>query len=109
MKITFDETLSRKEWLHRELLNSLTGDIIEKATEDRFYDVKLLVNGVELEPTIYNDLVGGIEKYVEQEARSLINEKVDGIMTELNNGVVELTEQIQELSERIKDKLNQQL
>lgn len=27
MKITFEETLSRKEWLHKELMESLTGDV----------------------------------------------------------------------------------
>ena len=30
MRITFKETLSRKEWLHKELMESLTGDIITK-------------------------------------------------------------------------------
>lgn len=76
MKITFEETLSRKEWLHKELMESLTGDIIEKASEDQFYDVKLLVNGVELEPTFYNRLVNNIEKYIDAEAKSLVCQKL---------------------------------
>lgn len=77
MKITFEETLSRKEWLHKELMESLTGDIITKASEDQFYDVKLLVNGVELEPTFYNKLVNNIEKYIDAEAKSLIRQKLE--------------------------------
>ena len=60
MKITFDETLSRKEWIHRELMESLTDEVISKAANDRFYEVKLLVNGIELEPNFFNDLVNNI-------------------------------------------------
>ena len=77
MKITFEETLSRKEWLHKELMESLTGDIITKSSEDQFYDVKLLVNGVELEPTFYNKLVNNIEKYIDAEAKSLVRQKLE--------------------------------
>jgi ferritin-like metal-binding protein YciE len=77
MKITFEETLSRKEWLHKELMESLTGDIIAKASEDQFYDVKLLVNGVELEPAFYNKLVNNIEKYIDSEAKSLVRQKLE--------------------------------
>ena len=46
MKVTFQEVLSRKTWLQKEMLNSLTGDNITKASEDQFYDVKLLINGI---------------------------------------------------------------
>ena len=77
MKITFEETLSGKEWLHKELMESLTGDIIIKASKDQFYDVKLLVNGVELEPTFYNKLVNNIEKYIDAEAKSLVRQKLE--------------------------------
>lgn len=77
MKVTFEETTSRKEWLHKELLNSLTPEVIDKAMEDRFYDVKLLVNGIELEPSFYNSLVSGIEKYVEKEAAELLKAKFE--------------------------------
>ena len=79
MKITFEETLSRKEWLHKELMASLTGDIISKAREDQFYDVKLLVNGVELEPNFYNKLVNNICKYIDAEAKSLVLQKLEEV------------------------------
>jgi len=77
MKITFEEILSAKKWLHKELLESLNGDIITKASEDRFYDVKLLVNGVELEPTFYNKIVTNIEKYIDAEAKKLVCHKLE--------------------------------
>lgn len=77
MRITFEEILSKKQWLHKEMLNSLTGDVITKASEDQFYDVKLLVNGVELEPVLYNSLMSNIEKYIEEEAKSLVRQQLE--------------------------------
>jgi hypothetical protein len=77
MKITFEETLSRKEWLHKELLLSLTPEIIEKAQEDRFYEVKLLVNGIELEPSLFNDIISNIDKYIEREAERMVMDKFE--------------------------------
>ena len=76
MKVTFQEVLSRKTWLQKEMLNSLTGDIITKASEDQFYDVKLLINGIEIEPNIFNDIMNGIEKYVDAEAKELVKIKL---------------------------------
>ena len=102
MKITFEETLSRKEWLHKELMSSLTGDIITKATEDQFYDVKLLVNGVELEPTFYNRLVDNIEKYIDAEAKSLVHQK----LVEAVNKSRKLTEIIEAAKNSIIDEFN---
>jgi len=77
MKITFQEILGRKEWIHRELLHSLTGDLITKAAEDQFYDVKLLVNGVELEPDLFNNVMDHVEKFILSEARNIVNEKLE--------------------------------
>lgn len=77
MKITFEEVLSEKEWLHLELMTSLTGEVIDKARKDSFYDVKLLVNGTELEPEMFNTIVNNIDKYIENQARNLIREKLE--------------------------------
>lgn len=76
MKITFDEVLSKKDWIHKELMNSLTGEIIMKAREDQFYEVKLLVNGIELEPVLFNKLIGNIDIYIADEAKSLAMEDI---------------------------------
>lgn len=99
MKITFEELLSRKEWLHTELLHSLTGDVINKASEDQFYEVKLLVNGIELEPTFFNNLVNGIEKYVDKEANSLLEAKLE----KCEFSVERLKEYIYEASYKIRE------
>lgn len=75
MRITFDQIIERKEWLHREILSSMTPELIEKAAKDRFYDIKILINGVEVEPVIFNNIMNDVEKYIDAQARSLITEK----------------------------------
>lgn len=102
MKITFEEVLSRKEWLHTELMNSLTGDLITQASEDRFYNVKLLVNGVELEPQLFNKIVNNIEKYIDEQAKSLVIEKLE----EAENKVRRLSELFDEVATKIKSEFN---
>jgi hypothetical protein len=102
MKITFEEVLSTKEWLHTELMNSLTGDLITKASEDGFYEVKLLVNEVEFEPQLFNKIMNNIEKYIDEQAKSLVREKLE----EAENKVRKLSEIFDEAAYRIKDEFN---
>lgn len=102
MKITFKDALSTKEWIHRELMNSLTGDIIEKAMEDEFYDVKLLVNGVELEPKFYNDILNNIESYIKNQAEQIIETKLSKIKSKL----AKLDEIVDDSINNISDQLN---
>ena len=77
MIVTFEEVLSKKEWLHSELLNSLTGEMIQKAAADGFYDIKLLVNGEELEPEFFNKIMNNVEKYIIKQAKSYLVEKLE--------------------------------
>ena len=102
MKITFKDVLSKQEWLHTELMNSLTGDVIVKASNDRFYEVKLLVNGIELEPKFFNDLVNNIGKYIDAEAEKLAAEKIAKISERQNI----LLNVIDEAIYKIKDEFN---
>ncbi len=99
MKITFEQTLSRKEWIHKELLNSLDGETISKAQKEGAYEVKLLVNGNELEPKFFNDLVSNIAKYVEKEAKEMIEEK----LFEAEQKAIKLEEMIKLATEQIRD------
>lgn len=102
MKITFEEILRGKEWLHAEMLRSLTGDLIDKAINDGFYDIKLLVNGVELEPIMFNDIVNNIDEYVDNEAQKLINDKLE----EADNQAQKLTEMIREATYKIREEFD---
>lgn len=102
MRITLEETLSTKDWLHAELMNSLTVDLINKAHEDRFYEVKLLVNGVELEPQLFNKIVNNIERYIDEQAKSLVREKFE----EAENKVRIISELFEEAANKIKYEFN---
>lgn len=80
MKISYKEILSKKEWLHSVILSSnLPDEVYEKTKGDDFFDVKLVINGIELEPKFLNDLMNNIEKYVDIEARSLIRDKLSEV------------------------------
>lgn len=102
MKVTFEDILSKKEWLHTELLKSLDNDTITKCTEAREYDVKLLVNGKELEPKFYNDLVNNIEKYIDRQAESIVNDNLY-VSTEKARMLEQI---VQEATEKIREEFN---
>lgn len=106
MRVTFNELINRKEWLYKELMHSLTGELINKAKEDQFYDVTLLVNGVELEPQFYNDIVENINKYVVREAETIIANKFSDMMDSITNKVDELNESMSEAQDEIIHRLN---
>jgi len=101
MKITFEEALSRKEWLHTELMYSLTNNLITQARGDGFFDVKLLVNGIELEPQVFNKMVNNIENYINEQAKSLVRNKLE----EAENKVRKLSEMFDAVADKIKDEL----
>ena len=81
MKITFEELMNRSEYMHIELLNSLTNEIIEKARSNGEFEVNMLVNGVKLEPRWFNDLMANIETYIYNEARMIADEKNERLIT----------------------------
>jgi len=99
MKITFEEVLSEKEWIHKELMNSLTGEIVTKAMKDRFYDVKIVVNGIELEPVVFNHIMNNLEKCIDEQARGLVLEKLQ----EAEDKVRKLSDIFDEATSKIKD------
>jgi len=102
MRITFEDTNSRKEWIHTELLNSLDGDTIMNAREEGAYEVKLLVNGKELEPKFFNDLVNNIEKYVDKTAKQLVEDR----LYEAEMKARKLEEMIKQATEDIREEFD---
>lgn len=105
MRITFDETLLRTEWIHTEILNSIPHDILEKAAADRFYDIKILINGVEVEPVIFNNIMNDVEKYIDAQARSLITEKYQ----EAEDKARKLHEMVDAVTKSINDNFSTEL
>jgi hypothetical protein len=105
MKVTFEETLTRKEWLHKELMNSLTGEVITKASKDQFYDVKLLVNGIELEPVFFNKIMNNLESFIEGEAQELFKQKYEQKYDAIERKLNFLNELLKETNEKFKDEM----
>lgn len=99
MKITFDDVVNGREWIHAEMRNSLTHDLIDKAVSEQCYEVKILINGVEVEPELYNKIMNGVEKYIEIQAKELVIEKLE----EADNKSRKLNDLINEACEKIKE------
>lgn len=97
MKIKFEEIKSRQLWIHKELLHSLDGDTISKAKEEAAFDVKILVNGSELEPKFLNDLVHNMSTYIEGRAKSMLNDK----MMKANEKAQQLLDIVESASDKI--------
>lgn len=99
MKITFEELLKDKTWLHSEILNSLDDETVLNATKDGYYDVKLLINGREFEPKLFNKILNNIEKCVELEGKKLIDDKLQ----EADLKARKLEELVQEAADKIRE------
>lgn len=102
MIISFEDTLNKKDWLHSCLLNSLTGEAVESGKEKMEYNVKLLVNGIELEPTHLNELLLNIEKYIDREAKELAEAKLQAIL----NKAAKLNEMIDDVCAKVRDEFD---
>ena len=101
MKVTFEDLLANKSWLHRELLSSLSTEVFEEATKDRFFEVQILVNGKIFEPKILNDLITNIADFVDKEAILVAKEKFSGLYEKANK----ISEAIEEAIESLKREL----
>ena len=75
MKITFKEAIGVNDLLHITLMNCLTAEVINSARETEEYDVKLVVNGFDLDPTTLNLFQEKAEEWIETEAKKIAAEK----------------------------------
>lgn len=86
MEMSFEEVLSRKQFLHQEILSSLKDehfkDLDPNANE---WDVKLVINGIECEPFLLNDIWNNLEKYVDREAKLLLANKYEEVQSKIRN------------------------
>jgi len=103
MKFKFDELLGRTgSNLYHCIMGSLTGPMIDDAQEKREFDIKLVVNGVDCEPTLLGDLLDNIEKHVENAGRAYAREKLNSALQKANN----LEETVEDAIYEIKSEFN---
>lgn len=97
-----------KFWLCEELMHSLTVAIISDAVkaankpDEATYDVKLVVNGVELDPMILNTLLNKAEKFIDSNAETIANEKLSVALAEVHA----IGDLLKEAEAKIRDKYN---
>jgi len=65
MKIPFKDAIGKNDLLHITLMNCLTPEVIDSAREKEEYEVRLVVNGVDLDPTTLNLFQDKAEEWVE--------------------------------------------
>jgi hypothetical protein len=106
MKITFDDTIAKKDWLHRCLLASLTSEAIDSGKENREYEVKLLVNGIELEPIHLEYLLSNVEKHIDDEAKILYDKTFSEPSERLRLKMQKLESAIEKAKQDIIDEFN---
>jgi len=78
MQIPIQEVLNHKKWLGAEIISSVSNmtneevhQIAEKAKEQGYYELKIIVNGVTTEPYWLKEMLDNTEKYIDAEAKSL--------------------------------------
>ena len=97
MEITTKDLIEKNTWLNSEVLQSLPIDYsINSEYKDRL-DVKLIINGTEVEASLYNDLLDNIEKHIDKQARSIILDDLE----EAHDEVYKLKRAVEEAKNNI--------
>ena len=85
MRITSKDIVGKtrgkvKDWICEELLSSLTDETIyspiQTEEDGHIYEIKLVINGIEVEPKLLQRLYDGIEKIVDDEAAIIADNKL---------------------------------
>lgn len=99
MKISIENLIEQKNWLHVELIKSFTPEFMKIITDFTELDVKFMVNDIEIEPVLFTDLVNNIEKYIDKEAIKLSVKKLHSVQEKIRI----LHEIIEEATDKIKE------
>jgi hypothetical protein len=100
MIITWKSLLNENTWLNACIMDSLTNECIESGCEKKQYEVKLLVNGIEIEPKLLEKLILNVVKYIDSEALKVADEKLKDAL----HDVELLNDIIKEVTYKIRDK-----
>jgi hypothetical protein len=98
-----------RDWLCEEILHSLTTETIHsenKGEDGNIYDIKLLVNGVAIEPKLLTKLLEGLESIIDSEAKSLISNRINESVENFETKLFNIIEEVKEASNDLKDSLN---
>jgi hypothetical protein len=111
MRITSKDLVGKtrgkvRDWICEEVLSSLTDETIYSPTQNdedgHVYEIKLVINGIEVEPKLLQRLYDGIEKIVDDEAAIIADNKLKDALSSIDT----LHEVIKEAEYKIRDKFN---
>lgn len=99
MKITFEEALARKTWLTKELMRSLNDECfnVKEALDKQEWDVKLVVNGVCVEPIWFNSIITKLEEHINTEAKILFEQYLENTRENLETKTKKLLDDMQDI------------
>lgn len=100
MLITRSEVVSHSSMIGREILRSITPEIIADVKDAKEFEIKLIINGVEVEPKLLLDLYTRAEEYIDREAAALMKERIENLPFKLES----LEEYLRDLVHDLKSK-----
>lgn len=100
MKVKFRDLKQGHSWVHDELFSSMPVEVIDKANAEGEFDIKLVVNGIDLDPKLLNYVLNNIEKIVDEEAKKLVLNQLE----EAENEAYKLLETVREARGEIIEK-----
>ena len=97
MKVKFEDLKQGHSWVHDELFSSMSSEVINKAHEVGEFDIKLVVNGIDIDPKLLNYVINNIEEIVDNKAKQLVLDKLD----DAENEAYKLLETVREARSEI--------
>ena len=76
MKVSLEELRKRGIGFGQEVMASMKNESIMNVTHNGYVDVKLIIDGIECEPTLLKDLLSNIDYYVKAEAQKLLDSEL---------------------------------
>lgn len=111
MLIQFSEVIDNKSFINSELLRNLTKEHFDTITdiskkEFQQWDIKLTVNGIELELSILESLYEKIEQLIDSEAKNLFVTKYQQKIEEVESKFDKIKELFEDATEKIAIEFN---
>lgn len=101
--VTFAENLSRKEWINKELMASLTTEVFQNMdVKKQEFEVQLLVNGINVPLKWFNSIMTKFEEHINEEAKELFKNYIEDIDLE----VQKFDDIIRDIKEDMTNKFN---
>lgn len=111
MKIYYSEVLSNKRGVEKEILYTNNREIFDTETrEDEegnpYWEVSLLVNGVEMEVNYFNSMFKELEETIEHRAEQLLQERLQDKLYEAEIEFRKITDLFESVKEKLKEDFN---